>query len=324
MAQKIHPRNMRSNLMHAQVYERADSLRTYSADTKNYLLALDLLKRFYSGKGYTVTNPIFSQRRKNLYVTYELNSSVIIDLRKHISAGSMQLPTIKKKKKRRTSKSITTNSSRQRKTSSSTTVTLPSFFREPFTLSPLIGKASPLSVQLESSDRRQDLWTQSKLEMFRYRPSTARKPFIWSTEINILARVFFRIMKCYPFFIKNNLFQQTLNFQSPLNSETICSHLQDQLQLAEKRRQKINIKAYMDNLVQEPWVHQLLQGIKVQIKGRYSLGGSGNKGGRSKKDLSAWGNIPLQTVTSFVDYHYLPVKTQLGVCGIKVWTHHRI
>jgi hypothetical protein len=57
----------------------------------------------------------------------------------------------------------------------------------------------------------------------------------------------------------------------------------------------------------------LIQGLKFQIKGRFS--GSS----RSRIRIFEKGCIPLQTVVNKIDYSLIHVNTSYGVFGVKVW-----
>ena len=59
--------------------------------------------------------------------------------------------------------------------------------------------------------------------------------------------------------------------------------------------------------------YKIVQGIKVQIKGR--LRGAP----RSKKFVLQQGSIPTQTITSAIRYQFLHVPTRYGVFGLKIW-----
>ena len=58
-----------------------------------------------------------------------------------------------------------------------------------------------------------------------------------------------------------------------------------------------------------------VKGLKIQIKGRF------NGAPRSKKRVFEKGRIPLQTVTSKINYSLTHINTSYGVFSVKVWIY---
>lgn len=84
------------------------------------------------------------------------------------------------------------------------------------------------------------------------------------------------------------------------------------------RSQKINkflffLTKFVENTNQLEFKNKYIKGLKIQIKGRF-------KGApRSKIRLFSRGSIPLQTITSNIDYSLAHVQTSYGIFSIKVW-----
>nr|YP_010952454.1 ribosomal protein S3 [Ancyromonas sigmoides]WMQ52558.1 ribosomal protein S3 [Ancyromonas sigmoides] len=146
--------------------------------------------------------------------------------------------------------------------------------------------------------------------------------FLWSSETHTLLKSIFKEWGVYLYVIKSTLFCSLLNPIEQMNASNLSQHIQSQIALSDARRQKIHIKSYIDRIVDQVSSLENIQGLKIQLKGRLPSGGSGNKAGRSKKETSSYGNIPLQTITSHVDYSYNSIPTKSGTCGVKVWIHY--
>jgi hypothetical protein len=58
-----------------------------------------------------------------------------------------------------------------------------------------------------------------------------------------------------------------------------------------------------------------VKGLKIQIKGRF------NGAPRSKKRVFEKGQIPLQTISSKINYSLTHINTSYGVFSVKVWIH---
>ena len=123
--------------------------------------------------------------------------------------------------------------------------------------------------------------------------------------------------------MKNPVSTRFLDTRNTVSSDLLANHIKNQIEIASARRQKVNVKTYMDRLVKESSNTSTIKGIRLQIKGRFSSGGSGNKAGRSKKEVSSWGRVPLQTLDTPIDYCYVPSITKLGLCSVRVWIHQK-
>jgi hypothetical protein len=58
-----------------------------------------------------------------------------------------------------------------------------------------------------------------------------------------------------------------------------------------------------------------VKGLKIQIKGRF------NGAPRSKKRVFEKGRVPLQTVSSKINYSLTHINTSYGVFSVKVWIY---
>jgi len=54
-------------------------------------------------------------------------------------------------------------------------------------------------------------------------------------------------------------------------------------------------------------------GLRLQVTGRI------NGVDIAKKQVVGYGSVPLQTISSFINYNYTTANTPFGVCGIKIW-----
>jgi hypothetical protein len=165
-----------------------------------------------------------------------------------------------------------------------------------------------------------DLWKRRALAAFYKSDNNFYK---WNAEKHVLGRILYRIYQNYPILLKNSISSKFLNDRNVVSSEMLAIHIKNQLEIASARRQKVNVKTYMDRLVKESASIATIRGVKLQVKGRFSSGGSGNKAGRSKKEVSSWGRVPLQTLDTCIDYFYVPAITKLGLCSVRVWIHQK-
>lgn len=145
---------------------------------------------------------------------------------------------------------------------------------------------------------------------------------LWSKEFQILCLTLFKSLGIYPTFLKSNLFCSYLEDSNNVSGKNLSTFIEKQISLSDARRQKIHIKSYLDKMVDHFSSETSIQGIRLEVKGRLPSGGSGNKAGRSKKEISNAGNIPLQTICSHVDYSQTDLSTKLGKCSVKVWIHY--
>lgn len=84
------------------------------------------------------------------------------------------------------------------------------------------------------------------------------------------------------------------------------------------RTQKINkflffLTKFVESINKIGLKNNFVKGLKIQIKGRF-------KGApRSKIRIFSKGSVPLQTITSNIDYSLAHVQTSYGIFSIKVW-----
>lgn len=160
-------------------------------------------------------------------------------------------------------------------------------------------------------------------QAFYVENTSSSNMFLWTRELNVLCSSLFKELGLYVSVVKSNLLVPYLVSSEEVTGYSLSRFIKNQITIADSKRQKLNIKPYMDKLVDTLGSSKQFQGVRIQIKGRIpSGGGSGNKAGRSKKEVSASGNIPLQTICSHVDYASTDFSTKSGTCGIKVWIHH--
>ncbi|MAY31670.1 MAG: hypothetical protein CMM86_03585 [Rhodovulum sp.] len=171
---------------------------------------------------------------------------------------------------------------------------------------------------VSSSETSRSLDPQS----FYVESDTSDKMFLWSRELNVLCSSLFKELGLYIAVIKSNLLSPYLVSSEEITGYSLSRFIKNQIVTADSKRQRLNLKPYMDKIVDTLGSSNQFQGVRIQLKGRLPSGGSGNKAGRSKKEVSASGNIPLQTICSHVDYASTDFSTKSGTCGIKVWIHH--
>ena len=160
-------------------------------------------------------------------------------------------------------------------------------------------------------------------QAFYVEKNSSKKMFLWSRELNVLCSSIFRELGVYVALIKSSLVTPYLMPSEEITGYSLSRFIKNQITISDSRRQRLNLKPYMDKIVDTLGTSSQFQGVRIQLKGRLpSGGGSGNKAGRSKKEVSASGNIPLQTICSHVDYASTDFFTKSGTCGIKVWIHH--
>jgi len=95
------------------------------------------------------------------------------------------------------------------------------------------------------------------------------------------------------------------------NVEILSNFITQQLEKDFKHNMFLD---FMNKIIQEHVAfYPLLQGIRVQIKGRV------NGSERYRKESFQSGSISLQTIENEVKFCYKPVYTIYGVCGLKIW-----
>lgn len=86
------------------------------------------------------------------------------------------------------------------------------------------------------------------------------------------------------------------------------------------RTKKINkflifLSKFIELLNKSHFNQNLVKGLKIQIKGRF------NGESRSTIKIFKGGSIPLQTISTKINYSLKHVNTSYGIFGIKVWLH---
>lgn len=150
---------------------------------------------------------------------------------------------------------------------------------------------------------------------------TSTRNFLFSTEQHSLCKILFKTTKLYPFLIKSNL-SQRLDISTHLTSTELASYIKEQIDLSSRRKQRIQLKPYLDKIAKKVMTLSSVQGIRLQIKGRLSTGMS-NKAGRSQKELSSLGKIPLQTIHNQMDFSMTELRTKSGISSVKVWLNQK-
>jgi hypothetical protein len=85
------------------------------------------------------------------------------------------------------------------------------------------------------------------------------------------------------------------------------------------KRKRVKFERFLSAFIENIFIKNTIVknhnigGLKVQIKGRFE------RDKRTKKLILQKGSIPLQTITSPVNYSFVPSYTSFGVFGIKVW-----
>lgn len=289
MAQKADARTMRRNIVHPYTHAYVTSPNRYTPFLQKQLLTEDFISRFYKKSGYEVLN-----------FNMKLNSSV--DAYYHLRLLP-ELEDLSPRHIRGDGSKKAQNSIRRSNN---------------FYFTRLIPSKANLQCRKRDFFYTQYLWKNKQL--FRY--YCPQHSYFWNAEKHVLSKILYRINRCYPILIKTNIWSKFLSTNARISCNSIAHFLKQQIELSSKRRKSVNLKTYLDSIIQESRNVASLKGMRIQVKGRFSAGGS-NKAGRSKKDNSSWGQVPLQTIRAHIDYAYVPAKTKLGLCGVKVWLYHR-
>lgn len=309
MAQRAHAHGIRHPHIHDSIFQCSGSIFNYTKNMKQNLLMLDFTKRFYKRCGYNLIHPTLSRNGLETHLFFELiptrQSKKIFESMSSTKRISAKIARVRKKKEVRPLLPYLIDSL------GNNSLPFPLVTAEP----------SQKSVRRMSLTRKLTAWRVGKIKSFYWLSKRGSSWYKWNAEKHILSKVLFRVSQSYPFLIKSNFFANHLSPFNAASSDLVASHLQEQIELSSTRRQRVHMKSYLDKFIEDKYVVQHTSGIRIQIKGRYSSGGGG-KAGRAKKDLSSWGNIPLQTLSSFIDYSYVPIRTKLGLCSAKVWIHH--
>lgn len=99
-------------------------------------------------------------------------------------------------------------------------------------------------------------------------------------------------------------------FGGALNANVVCNYL------ITKLKQRFKLFRVVDPLLKTLTKLEILDGFKISCSGRFT-----------RKQIATYywekkGNLPLNTVTRFVDYAFSTVILKNSICGIKVWLCH--
>lgn len=149
----------------------------------------------------------------------------------------------------------------------------------------------------------------------------SKKQVLLSSELYSLSKLLVEGIDLFPCLIKSNIAQH-YNSTYEFSSRRVAQFIRTQITNVSISRQNVNLKSYLDrlgsNLIKLPFI----KGVKLQVKGRLSVGGAGGKAGRSKKDSSAFGRVPLQSIQSDVDHSTTIIKTRAGLSSLKLYLLH--
>jgi len=124
------------------------------------------------------------------------------------------------------------------------------------------------------------------------------------------------------FQFKNNpIFQTTLDILlisiiKPQSANLLSKYVSKEL---EKTRRHVFFLTFVSRLLNIILTHKtsLIEGVRIDVKGRL------NGADRSRKESVTHGSIPLQTLSSKIDFSLTEAFTIYGAFGVKVWISYK-